>query len=96
MTDQIKVQARSISGTEAQLVVRVLRWYEKNGDRLIGEAVLNALKLPELQQLFQESVDNLMVDSYPVSVAQVARLQREIAEPIDLSAYDYYLECDAV
>ncbi len=96
MTDQVKIQARSISGTDTRLVIRVLRWYEKEGDRLIGEAVLDALKLTELQQLFQESTDNLMVDSYPVSVAQVERLQREVAAPIDINAYDYYLECDAV
>jgi len=77
-------------------MIRVLRWYEKNGDRLIGETVLNSLGLPELQRLFQESTDNLMVDSYPVSVAQVERLQHEISEVIDLSAYDYYVECDAI
>jgi len=95
MTYQVKIQARSTSNPHPQSVVRVLRWYEKNGDRLIGEAVLDAPKLPKLQQLFEESANNLMVDSYPVSVAQVERLQYEIAEPIDLSAYDCYLECDA-
>ncbi|MBD1846692.1 hypothetical protein H6F89_25420 [Cyanobacteria bacterium FACHB-63] len=68
----------------------------KEDDRLLGEAVLGSIRLSDLQMLFQESADNLMVDCYPVSVAQVDRLQREIAEPIDLSAYDYYLECDAV
>lgn len=74
----------------------MLRWYEKSGDQLVGEAVLKALKLPELQMLFQEPADNFMLDSYLVSVAQVEQLQSKIGEPIDLSAYDYYLECDAV
>ncbi|MBD2081174.1 hypothetical protein [Leptolyngbya sp. FACHB-17] len=96
MTDQIKVQARSTSSQDAHSVIRVLRWYEKSGDRLVGETVLNSLDLPELQRLFQEATDNLIVDSYPVSIAQVDRLQHEIAERIDLSAYDYYVECDAV
>lgn len=96
MTDQLKVQPRSTSDQNTQSVIRVLRWYEKSDDRLVGEAELNSLSLPELQKLFQESVDNLMVDSYSVSVAQVDRLQSEIAGLIDLSAYDYYVECDAV
>lgn len=96
MTDQIKVQTRSTASYDSHSIIRMLRWYEKNGDRLIGEAALNSLGLPELQRLFQESAENLMVDSYPVSVAQVERLQREISEVIDLSAYDYCVECDAI
>ncbi|MGG6267991.1 DUF7683 domain-containing protein [Leptolyngbya sp. AN03gr2] len=96
MTDQIKAQVKSASNHNSHSIIRVLRWYEKNGDRLVDEAVLNALDLPELQELFQESADSLMVDSYPVSVAQVTRLQSGLAERIDLSAYDYYVECDAV
>ncbi|KAM3115215.1 DUF7683 domain-containing protein [Phormidesmis sp. 146-33] len=104
MIDPIKVQARSILGRDPSFV-RVLRWYEKSGDRLAGEALLDSLMLPELQRLFRESSDNLMVDCYPVSAAQVAPLQAAIdakrngkgnAESIDLDVYDYYLECDAV
>lgn len=96
MTDQIKVQPRSTSSETDHSIIRVLHWYEKNGDRLVGETVLKTLDLAELQQLFQESTENLMVDSYHVSVSQVDRLKTEIAAPIDLSAYDYYVECDAI
>jgi len=96
MTERMKVQAGSTSSDDAQSVVRVLRWYEKNGDRLVGEAVLNTVKLPELQMLFHEPLNNLMVDSYPVSMSQVDQLQSAIAQPINLNAYDYYIECDAV
>ncbi|MER3475769.1 MAG: hypothetical protein C4287_03305, partial [Leptolyngbya sp. ERB_1_2] len=80
MTDQIKAQARSTQSatpqestlsSDASSVVRVLRWYEKEGDRLVGEAVFHSLGLPELQMLFRESADNLMADCYPVSAAQV-------------------------
>ena len=52
MTDQVKIQARSTSAHHPQSVVRVLRWYEKGGDRLSGETVLNVPELPELQQLW--------------------------------------------
>lgn len=96
MTDQIKLQARSIPSHDAHSIIRVLRWYEKSGDRLVGETVLKTLGLPELQQLFEETSDNLMVDSYRVCTPQVDRLQNEMASPIDLNTYDYYVECDAV
>lgn len=94
MIDPIQVEARSTARNDPYSVIRVLRWYEKSGDRLVSEASLSSIKLPELQALFRKSVENPMVDCYPVSIVQVDRLQKEIHEPTNLSAYDYYVECD--
>ena len=78
-----------------QQVIRVLRWYEKNGDALVGEQVLN-LDLHWLQKLFGESRDSLMFECYPVSRMQARYLQRRLRRSFDLDSYAYFLECDAV
>ena len=78
-----------------QQVIRVLRWYEKNGDALVGEQVLN-IDLRWLQKLFGESRDSLMFECYPVSRMQARYLQRRLRRAFDLDSYAYFLECDAV
>ena len=78
-----------------QQVIRVLRWYEKNGDALVGEQVLN-IDLRSLQKLFGESRDSLMFECYPVSRMQARYLQRRLRRSFDLNSYAYFLECDAV
>ena len=78
-----------------QQVIRVLRWYEKNGDALVGEQVLN-IDLRSLQKLFGESRDSLMFECYPVSRMQARYLQRRLRRTFNLDSYAYFLECDAV
>lgn len=78
-----------------QQVIRVLRWYKKDGDALVGEQVLN-LNLRSLQKLFGESRDSLMFECYPVSRMQARYLQRRLRRSFDLDSYAYFLECDAV
>lgn len=58
-------QAELIDPNPSQTVARVLRWYEKNGDALIGERLLNNINLSELQRLFDEPQDNLMFECCP-------------------------------
>jgi len=76
-------------------VIRVLRWYEKSSDALVGEQVLN-LDLHRLQKLFGESADSLMFECYPVSRIQARYLQKRLKRLFDLGSYAYFLECDAL
>lgn len=77
-------------------IVRMIRWFEKTGDALVGEAILLNTPLSTLQALFHESGDNPMFDCYPIQDSQVDYLQQQTGIPIDLRTFDYFLECDAV
>ena len=72
-------------------VRRILRWYKKDGDGLVGEQVLN-LDLRWLQKLFGEPRDSLMFECYPVSKMQARRLSKRIEYLFNLDFYDYFLE----
>lgn len=96
MTDLTKTEYQLSQQSGYRQIVRVLRWYEKSGDRLVGETPLPQLPLAELQMLFGESEDNPMYDCYPVQAAQALKLQPTIAKKLDLASYNYFLECDAV
>jgi hypothetical protein len=76
-------------------VDRVVRWFEKDGDALVGERQLENLKLSTLQRLFRVSENNPMYDCYPIKTKlQIRYIQKAANHPIDLLAYDYFLECD--
>jgi predicted transcriptional regulator len=75
---------------------RVIRWFEKNGDELVGEARLEKVELSKLQKLFNVSEGNPMYDCYPIKTKRQIRYIRKAAQhPIDSWSYDYFLECDA-
>jgi hypothetical protein len=75
-------------------VLRILRWYEKHGDALVGETVLNNINLSELQWLFGETKDNLMFECYPLTNIQAKYLQIKLKQDFDLQSYAYFLECE--
>lgn len=76
-------------------VERFLRAYEKEGDNLVGEHRLEGISIIELQSMFGEPSDSPMYECYPVTTNQLERLQNVIKAPLDLQAYDYFVECDA-
>jgi hypothetical protein len=47
---------------------RVLRWYEKNGNALIGETLLRGCSFAELQHILNEPIDSPMFFSYQLTV----------------------------
>ncbi len=77
-------------------IKRVIRAYEKHGDRLIREFLLKDPSLSQLQNLFGESEQNGMVDSYPISSTQAGYFERQLQTTFDFDTLDYFLECDAV
>ena len=77
-------------------VNRVLRWYEKDGNALIGETVLSGFSLTELQNILNEPTDSPMFFSYQLTDEQVGYFQRKLKQAFDLSVYEYFLEFDAV
>jgi hypothetical protein len=76
---------------------RVIRWFEKDGDALVGELRLSEFDLSKLQRLFNISKDNPMYDCYPIKTKrQIQHFKKITNHPIDTRAYDYFLECDAI
>ena len=97
------LRARKVKVTQSEpeiingyRVNRVLRWYEKDGNALIGETVLRGCSLTELQMILKEPTDSPMFFSYQLTDEQVGYFQRKLKQAFDLSAYEYFLECDAV
>ncbi|MEI6329161.1 MAG: hypothetical protein WCP16_08010 [Pseudanabaena sp. ELA645] len=77
-------------------VNRLLRWYEKDGNALIGETPLKGCSLTELQKILNEPTNSPMFFSYQLTDEQVGYFERKLKQAFDLSAYEYFLECDAV
>ena len=77
-------------------VERVVCAYEKEGDRLISEFVLQDANLAELQNLFDEPEQNSMIECYPIARTQADYLQKRFHLVFDFDAFDYFLECNAV
>ena len=77
-------------------VNRLLRWYEKNGNALIGETVLRGFSLTELQHILNEPTGSPMFFSYQLTDKQIGCFQRKLKQTFDLNAYEYFLECDAI
>ena len=77
-------------------VERFVRGYEKDGDHLMNEFLLKDANLSELQDLFEEPRQNLMVDSYPIPESHSDYFQQRLKVPLDFDRLDYFLECDAV
>jgi hypothetical protein len=74
---------------------RVLRGYEKVGDRMIVELPLKEVDVSVLQKAFGLPPNDPMYDCYPVGMDELNALQPFIAGTVDLRAYEFFLECDA-
>jgi hypothetical protein len=86
-------QTETINGYK---VNRLLRWYEKEGNALVGEVILKGFSLNELQQVLDEPTDSPMFFSYELTAEQIRYFQHKLEQAFDTKAYDYFLECDAI
>jgi hypothetical protein len=76
---------------------RVLRWFEKEGENLIGQKTIDNISLEQLQKLFGIDSQNPMYDCYLVeSDEQINYLQSLLDFQLDTQSYDYLVECEAI
>jgi hypothetical protein len=74
---------------------RVLRWFEKEGDELVGEKIIYNANLEHLQRLFEIDSENPMYDCYLVESAEQMNYLRNLLNlELDTESYDYFIECD--
>jgi len=72
----------------------MLSWFEKAGDRLVGQAPLKGIAPAQLRRWFALPTDDPVYDSLPVGPEHAAKLNRYVDVPIDLHRYDYFIECE--
>jgi hypothetical protein len=79
-------------------VKRVLRGYEQAGDALVIEVPLvGEIALGVLQDVFGAASEDPMYDAYPVGEAELRALRPYLSDAaVDVGAYAFFLECDAV
>ncbi len=75
-----------------QRIIRQLTWYEKIGDNLVGECELKNISISELQKLFGQPNDDLMLYCYQVNIDAAKYLQKFVIHQINLDKYDYFVE----
>lgn len=76
-------------------IKRVVRWFNKKSDALVGEVELINFELTKLQKLFYVSENNPMYDCYPVKTEeQILYIRAKTKYSIDVTTHDYFLECE--
>lgn len=94
MAEEIKVHSQRSLKSE---INRILRWFEKEGDDLVGEKFINNISLKYLQKLFGIDSENPMYDCYLVeSAEQINYLQNLLNFELNTKSYNYFIECDFV
>jgi len=77
-------------------VRRVLAWYDKNTECLVGEVELEGIGVDDLRRIFgvspEKSIDPRMFDCYSVEERHAAQLQKFVRVDIDPSHFDFFVE----
>jgi hypothetical protein len=79
---------------EKTSVRRVVRWYSKSTEKVVGEVEITA-PLSELQGVFGEPSDERMYDCFPIHEEEAPFIEMHIGVKLRLGQFDYFLESDA-
>jgi len=77
-------------------IERTLDYFEKGDDELAGQLPLEGVELGFLQDLFGIPNDDPMYEVFPIGPDQAEALRPFISGDLDLSRFDYYLDCAGV
>jgi hypothetical protein len=75
-------------------VRRFISKFRRGTDSPLEEIALTNVPLATLQAIFQKPSEDLMYASYDIDENHARALQPFVAEPIDLKAYEYFLEAE--
>ena len=74
-------------------IKRNIVFYDKKTDKYLGEIPIN-IELEKLKQIFKpKKKDPLLYDPYKIGTKQKTALEKFGSVNLDLSAFDYFLEC---
>lgn len=81
-----------VENGRARNMPRVLRFFDKSDELLMGEEPLPVIQLVVLQRIFGVSDDDPMYDSYLVNAHHATCLERFLPLTFDFVRFDYFLE----
>ena len=81
---------------KAPRVIRIVRWFDRNTDKIVGSAPLRGISLESLQRMFGIDRKDPMYDCSPITESQATQLQAFLDVPLQLDRYDYFVEADAI
>jgi IS1 family transposase len=70
----------------------IISAYQKHGDALLQEHSLGDIDVSTLRRLWDRPDEDPMYDSYPVTAEIADAIAEYVDAPLQLSAYDYFLE----
>jgi hypothetical protein len=76
------------------MVQRWLRWYQADGDALVGEVQLHESDLPAFQGIVGAPPDDLLYDCWPVPLERLPELAVYGAVPVGSERFAYFLEAE--
>ncbi len=77
------------------MIDRYLRWYEKNGNKFIGEIKIDKVSIDVLITIFNPPDNDIhMYDCYPVNNSQWEHLNTLVDIYFEYNEYDYFIESE--
>lgn len=74
-------------------LIRTLAYFSKKDESFVDEYELNGISLLKLKKIFDEAGDSEMLYCYQVTRDKIAFFEEFLNVKLDLSKYDYFLEC---
>ncbi|GAB4043111.1 DUF7683 domain-containing protein [Spirosoma litoris] len=75
-------------------IQRLISWYDKGNDELIGEINVDQIPITYLRKLFNPpGKDPLLYNPYTIRQYQANRLVEWVTIDFKLDKYSYHLEC---
>lgn len=76
-----------------KLTKKMMLWFDKKNDKLIGEQELDNISIKKLKEIFNvnDKVDPYMINAYDIHSNHIDCIQPHSLHKIDLSKYNYVI-----
>jgi hypothetical protein len=87
------LDSKSIEDIGYKTIQREVVYYEKRGDKYIGNYPLPKLDLDKIRKIWNQPDDDPMVFVFPITTSeQIALFEEILGCKLDIDSYDYFLE----
>lgn len=75
-------------------IERLISWFSKNNEALIGEIAIDTIELDTLKKIFKPKADDpLMYNPYLINEEIAKKLQQHLSFDFDFEKFIYQLDC---